>query len=111
MTDVETYPFCAGPAKTRRWNGTLQASCAKPHTECAGADIEVPVPMWNRRAPAKVPQEVVGWYRNVRIFEQSIEDPENFGLRKELNASAAAIRDTLRLLGYDVTALDEDDAE
>ena len=43
-------PFCGGEARTYRYNGTTQATCAGNHTDCAGTDVSAPVAMWNRRA-------------------------------------------------------------
>ena len=49
---VEPCPFCGGPAKTFRYNGALQATCAGDFKDCAGTDVLAPVEMWNRRAIA-----------------------------------------------------------
>jgi hypothetical protein len=45
-------PFCGGPARTFRYNGTTQAQCASNEQDyCAGIECFAPVALWNRRAP------------------------------------------------------------
>lgn len=48
--DLLPCPFCGGEARTYRYNGTTQATCAGNYTDCAGTDVSAPVAMWNRRA-------------------------------------------------------------
>ncbi len=58
---VAPCPFCGGPAKTHRYNGTMQATCAGSFIECAGSDVEAPIAMWNRRAAlSAVPEKDKG---------------------------------------------------
>lgn len=64
-------PFCAGPARTFRYNGTEQATCAGSFVDCAGHDVTAPLAMWNRRpAQTTTPEaqglEVVGTIQSLQ---------------------------------------------
>lgn len=56
-------PFCGGPARTFRLNGTEQATCAASVVDCAGSDVSAPVAMWNRRVALSTEGEAepVAW--------------------------------------------------
>jgi hypothetical protein len=90
-------PFCGGPARTYRYNGTMQATCARTYIECAGARDDAPVAMmWNRRAPAA---DAIAALRKERdnierqaleraapmypTFNDWFDEIENFSLRSE----------------------------
>ena len=53
MTELKSCPFCGGPAKTKKWDGAMQATCAGDH-ECAGTDVLAPIAAWNKRAAASL---------------------------------------------------------
>ena len=49
-TDLKPCPFCGGEPRTMFYDGTMQATCAAHHTDCAGTDVLAPIRMWNTRA-------------------------------------------------------------
>jgi len=72
--EIKPCPFCGHPAKTLRYNGATQVTCASPMTECAGFDVVAPVAMWNRRA---VPPQPSGEVERMREALISIREECN----------------------------------